>query len=56
MSVKDQILKKAEELKATYLFLGYHGRKGPKKDPTIMGTTIKFMTFESHIPTFVVNF
>ena len=54
MTVKDQIMKRANELNANYLFLGYHGRKGLKEDVTIMGSTMKKMSYNMKIPTFIV--
>jgi len=38
------------------MFIGYHGRKGPKKDPALMGSTMKFMTLNTKVPMFVVNY
>ena len=37
------------------MFIGYHGRKGPKKDTTIMGSTLKAMTYNTKTPTFIVK-
>ena len=37
------------------MFMGYHGRKGPKKETTLMGSTIKAMAYNIKCPTFVVN-
>ena len=38
------------------MFMGFHGRKGPKKDVTVMGSTLKAMTWNIKCPTFIVNF
>jgi len=36
--------------------MGYVGRKGPKKDPTMMGSTMKNMSFKCTAPTVIVTF
>lgn len=36
--------------------MGWHGRKGPKKDYQVMGSTLKFMSFKCHSPLFIVDY
>ena len=38
------------------MFLGYHGRKGPKKDHKLMATTMKAMAYNIKCPTFISKF
>ena len=35
--------------------VGYHGRKGPKDDPTIMGSAVQFMAQNSGSPILIVK-
>jgi nucleotide-binding universal stress UspA family protein len=35
--------------------VGYHGRKGEKADPTIMGSAVQYMALNSHTPTMIVK-
>jgi hypothetical protein len=37
----------ATEKKVDVTVVGYHGRKGPKEDPTIMGSAVQFMAQNS---------
>jgi len=35
--------------------VGYHGRKGPKEDPTVMGSAVQYMSIESYCPTLIIK-
>jgi hypothetical protein len=35
--------------------VGFHGRKGPKEDPTVMGSAIQFMSIHSYTPTMIIK-
>jgi len=54
-SVKDQILKVANESKATALFIGYTGRKGVKAEPTVMGSTTRHAVINTKIPLITIK-
>jgi len=44
-----------EEFGTKMLFIGYHGRKGAKSDPTIMGSTVKHTIYNTRIPLCIVK-
>ena len=37
------------------MVVGYHGRKGPKEDPTVMGSAVQFMAVQCSIPVLVIK-
>ena len=41
--------------KASVMVTGYNGRKGPKADPTILGTQVKYLTENSLLPLLVIK-
>lgn len=43
-SAKSLLIEMAQLHSADILVTGYHGRKGPKEDPTIMGSAIQYMS------------
>ena len=45
----------ARECAANLTVVGYHGRKGPKVDPTIMGSAVQFMSLNSATPVLIVK-
>jgi len=45
----------ARECKADITVVGYHGRKGPKADPTIMGSAVQFMSINSASPVMIIK-
>ena len=57
VSIKDQIIRAAnsDTVDATYLFMGFHGRKGPKMEKLLMGSTLKAMSWNTKAPVFIVN-
>eukprot|EP00331_Platyophrya_macrostoma_P026647 CAMPEP_0176442692 /NCGR_PEP_ID=MMETSP0127-20121128/21976_1 /TAXON_ID=938130 /ORGANISM="Platyophrya macrostoma, Strain WH" /LENGTH=288 /DNA_ID=CAMNT_0017827773 /DNA_START=41 /DNA_END=907 /DNA_ORIENTATION=+ len=55
-NVHETILQQAEEKNATAIFIGYHGRKGPKLDPSIMGQTVRYSTNNATRPIVIVKF
>lgn len=40
---------------ADILVVGFHGRKGPKDDPTVMGTAVQYMGLNSKIPMLILK-
>ena len=45
----------ADENKADVTVVGYHGRKGPKEDPTIMGTAVQYLAVNSNTPVLIIK-
>ena len=45
----------ADEVKADVTVVGYHGRKGMKLDPTIMGTAVQYLAVNSNTPVLIVK-
>lgn len=45
----------AKEFEADLTVVGYHGRKGEKEDPTVMGSAVQFMSIHSYTPTLIVK-
>jgi hypothetical protein len=37
------------------MVVGFHGRKGPKEDPTIMGTAVQFLALNSAAPVLILK-
>ena len=35
--------------------VGFYGRKGPKEDPTVMGSAVQYLSVESHCPTLIIK-
>ena len=54
-SAKKHLLEIAELNIVEMIVVGYHGRKGPKKDPTVMGTAVQYMGINSVIPTMIIK-
>ena len=41
---KEVLVQMANELNVDIIVVGFHGRKGPKEDPTIMGSAVQFVS------------
>lgn len=54
-SAKSLLLEMASLYKADILVTGYHGRKGIKEDPTIMGTAVQYMSTYAVTPIMIVK-
>ena len=54
-SAKTVLNSMAAERHATLMVVGFHGRKGPKEDPTIMGTAVQYMSLNSTAPVIIVK-
>lgn len=37
------------------MVVGFHGRKGPKEDNTVMGTGVTYLSLEAHCPVLIVK-
>jgi hypothetical protein len=35
--------------------VGFHGRKGPKVDPTVMGSAVQYLSIEAVTPILIVK-
>lgn len=45
----------AKENEVDVTVVGYHGRKGEKQDPTVMGSAVQFMSVHSFTPTMIIK-
>lgn len=45
----------AEEERSDITVVGYHGRKGEKDDPTIMGTAVQYLAVNSNTPVLIIK-
>lgn len=52
---KECIWELAEFEKATIMVVGSHGRKGPKKDETVVGSAIQYLSLNSQFPVIIVK-
>ena len=54
-SAKSLLLEMSNLYNADLLVTGYHGRKGEKVDPTIMGTAVQHMSIYATKPIFIIK-
>ena len=54
-AAKELLNDAAQRNKAHVCVVGYHGRKGPKKDPTVMGTAVQYMGLHATVPVFILK-
>jgi hypothetical protein len=54
-TTKSMLWNLAKQQNTTILVTGMHGRKGPKMDHTIAGSTVKFLADEAHTPICIVK-
>ena len=45
----------AKNLNADVTVVGYHGRKGVKTDPTLMGTAVQYLAIETANPVMILK-
>jgi len=55
LGVKISLQMLAKENNSTIMVTGYNGVKGPKADPTIMGTNIKYLSENTECPVLVIK-
>lgn len=55
LSTQEQIVELAESYKSDILVLGYHGRKGVKEDPTLLGSNVDLMAHNPVCPLLVIK-
>lgn len=54
-TTKTELWSMAEDQNATVIVTGMHGRKGPKSDPTVAGTTVRFLADNASFPIVIVK-
>lgn len=54
-SAKSLLIEMASLYHADILVCGYHGRKGPKEDPTVMGTAVQYMSTFAIKPILIIK-
>lgn len=54
-NAKNLLLELASLHNADLLVTGYHGRKGPKEDPTVMGTAVQYMSVWATVPIMIIK-
>mmetsp|Transcript_26646 Transcript_26646/g.23531 ORF Transcript_26646/g.23531 Transcript_26646/m.23531 type:complete len:287 (+) Transcript_26646:17-877(+) len=55
LSTKEQIMKITEEAGSDIMVLGYTGSKGPKEDPTLLGSAVEYMAHNPVCPALVIK-
>lgn len=55
LTTKEHIMKIADSTSSDFLVIGYHGRKGPKEDPTLLGSAVEYMAHNPVCPALVVK-
>ena len=54
-TTKESLWNLAKENEATIICVGNHGRKGPKKEETVLGTQIEYLSENSTFPVMIVK-
>jgi hypothetical protein len=54
-TAKSLLLEMARQPGADIMVTGYHGRKGQKEDPTIMGSAVNFMAVNAPVPVLIIK-
>jgi len=54
-SAKELLNEAANRNEVQVCVVGYHGRKGPKLDPTVMGTAVQYMGINTAVPIFILK-
>jgi len=55
LCTKDKMMEVVSSSEASMLVVGYHGRKGPKQDPTVLGSTVSLLGVNSACPVTIVK-
>ena len=55
LSTKEHLMKIAKTDKANMIAMGYIGRKGPKEDPTLLGSAVEYVAHHPVCPILVVK-
>ena len=54
-TTKDVLNGMAKLCHADVAVVGYHGRKGPKEDPTLMGSAVQYLSTKSEAPVMIIK-
>ena len=54
-TAKQVLNEMAKEAKADITVVGQHGRKGPKADPTVMGSAVQYLSVQSAGPVMILK-
>ncbi len=55
MTTKEHVCDMAKRSEATIMAVGWHGRKGPKTDPTIMGSAVQHISINPPCPVLILK-
>ena len=55
LTTKEHLMKIAEKDNADIIVMGYVGRKGPKDDPTLLGSAVEYMAHNPICPALVIK-
>lgn len=55
LSAKEMLQTMAVENNADIIVTGFHGRKGQKEDPTVMGTAVQYMSTHATKPCLILK-
>ena len=55
LSAKELLEQVADTHKVDVMVTGFHGRKGPKEDPTVMGSAVQFMAVHAERPVLILK-
>ena len=55
VTAKDLLQKASSERNVDVMCVGFHGRKGLKSDPTVMGTAVQYLAMNSTVPIFILK-
>lgn len=54
-TAKELLNEGAIERKADIIVVGFHGRKGAKEDPTVLGTAVQYLGLNTACPVFILK-
>jgi len=54
-TTKELLQEVAKEVNADINVVGFHGRKGVKEDPTVMGTAVRYLSTRSTCPVLIIK-
>jgi nucleotide-binding universal stress UspA family protein len=54
-TTKEHVVDMTRRTGADILVVGMHGRKGPKADPTILGSAVQYMSINTSIPLLIIK-
>ena len=54
-TAKELLNEGAKERNSDIIVVGFHGRKGPKEDPTVLGTAVQYLGLHTACPVFILK-